>query len=150
MTGEGEGEGGSPAAARDEPAAASSSPSPPDAGSSATVTTFSCKQCYVYALPAGMLTASGHRAELWGLDKWIEVVACRVVEGPGDVADVRLEELEVRGAEGGGGGRFILPTPASGLRDTGAPSGGAHTRRVKFSCMFGPGRGGDLAASVPA
>ena len=70
---------------------AAAAPAGAEEAERAELVSFSCSECYVYAIPPGLATASGHRAESWGLDKWIQIVNVRVVE-KGDLGLVRLED----------------------------------------------------------
>lgn len=42
-----------------------------DAEVRAELTTFQCKECYVYRPPPA--SSIGHRAELWDVDHWLQV-----------------------------------------------------------------------------
>lgn len=44
----------------------------------AELTTFSCKECYVYKPPPA--SSIGHRAEFWDVDHWLQVCLMTAAE----------------------------------------------------------------------
>lgn len=60
---------------------------PADAEARAELTTFQCREAYVYKIPPA--STIGHRAELWNVDAWLQEVSAAVVTS-GDDCWVRL------------------------------------------------------------
>ena len=49
-----------------------------DAEYRAELTTFRCKECYVYRPPPA--SSIGHRAEFWDVDHWLQVVLLQMFD----------------------------------------------------------------------
>ena len=60
--------------------------------SEASVSLFSCRECYVYQIPPTS-SASGHRANDWNVDKWLKEVTLKV-KSAGEKCAITLFDME--------------------------------------------------------